>query len=498
MARAQAPRPAIEDLTSQLPASDPRVLADLRRTLAAAGYSEAVTGESVRRHRFLAGTGAAVVTELDERLTALVEMFALGEPVRLATARAALGPVEPEQIQDTGLLSLDREWAIPNYRLLPHGELLIAGDSPRPADPNVVIPFTPSSQTLALLTPRTPARSMLDLGTGSGILALLGAAHCDEVTGVDINPRAIALARFNAHLNQVPNLKLLQGSWFEPVAPRHFDLVVANAPYVVSPDRELAYRDSGLPGTELLERLTREAALHLEEGGLAILLCGWPHPAADDWADAPSAAAAETGCDALIIALGTYDPLDHAARWNTPPVAFLPLDTLRQNVARWLEHYRRTGTGAITYAAVILRRRSRGTPWVSALRAAKGPGELASEHVTRLLAGRDLLEALSDQALMQQRFSLPAGTEISQGFHRQDGRFGARPAVVELERGLGVTANVAPAGLDVLFACNGERTLAEAVERVAERQREDPGRVRETAVPATRELLAHGLLEAAR
>ncbi len=76
---------------------------------------------------------------------------------------------------------------------------------------------------------------MLDLGTGSGVLGLRGASHCDRVTAVDINPRALMFAGFNAHLNFVDNIELLEGSWFEPVAGRRFDLIVSNPPYVVSP-----------------------------------------------------------------------------------------------------------------------------------------------------------------------------------------------------------------------------------------------------------------------
>jgi 2-polyprenyl-3-methyl-5-hydroxy-6-metoxy-1,4-benzoquinol methylase len=124
--------------------------------------------------------------------------LALGGRLRLGVARRALQPARLEEIGETGLLSLNGQWVTPNYLLLPHRHLLIAGDGHRPADPDVVSSFSGPSLMLARLTPPVAARSMLDLGTGSGVLALLGAEHCGGVTAVDINARALMFARFNA------------------------------------------------------------------------------------------------------------------------------------------------------------------------------------------------------------------------------------------------------------------------------------------------------------
>ncbi len=437
----------------------------------------------------------AAVCGLEPRLAALVRLFALCEQVPVAEARAALEPLGLECLAKIGLLSIEQECAAACYRLLPHGRFLIAGDCRGGGGANVVSAFTGPSLNLAGLTPRAPVRSMLDVGTGSGILALLGAEHSEGVTGVDVNPRALEFARFNAELNDIRNLELLEGSWFEPVAGRRFDLIVINPPYVVSPDRALTYRDSGLVGTTLLERLITEAAAHLAPDGLALMLCSWPHGSDDDWAAAPTAAAADTGCDALIISHSTDDPLDYAASWNTPPVSFGQPGEVRDTIARWVEHYREIGAEAISYGAVILRRRTTGVPWVQTLRAGSPPGDRAAEHLTRLLAGHDVAERLDDGALLATPFSLPEGIDVSQRFQRRDRRFLARPAMIRLDGGLGPSAAVDPDVLDVLFACDGERTLSEVVERAAVRRETNLGAARETATAAVRELLTLGLLE---
>jgi SAM-dependent methyltransferase len=347
---------------------------------------------------------------------------------------------------------------------------------------------------LARLTPRVAARSLLDLGTGSGVLALLGAEHCGGVTAIDINRRALMFARFNARLNEIPDIELLEGSWFEPVAGRRFDLILGNPPYVISPDREFTFRDSGLRGTALLDGLVRQTAEHLEPGGLGILLCSWPHASEDDWADAPRSAAAGTGCDALIFCHATLDPLDYSVSWNTPPVRFLSPDSLRETVARWLGYYTDIGAGALSYGAVILRRRMTGTPWVSSWRAGCAPGDRAPEQLVRAITGHDLI-AVDDGALQAKRLSLPDGIDVTQRFAQRQGRFLERPAMIRLDGGLGVTAAVDANVLDVIFACDGRRTLSENVGRFAERREMPADSLAHLVTAAVRELLRHGLFD---
>src|SRR5690606_21123255 len=103
-----------------------------------------------------------------------------------------------------------------------------------------------ASLSLLRATPTAPVGSVLDLGTGCGVQAIHAAGYARSVTATDINPRALWLAEATAALNEL-DVELLPGSWFEPVAGRTFDQVVANPPFVVGPARiEHTYRDSGL------------------------------------------------------------------------------------------------------------------------------------------------------------------------------------------------------------------------------------------------------------
>src|SRR5690606_15502302 len=93
------------------------------------------------------------------------------------------------------------------------------------------------------ITWRAPRERVLDLGTGCGVQALHASQHSTTVVATDISTRALEFARFNTALAEV-SVDLRHGSLFEPVAAEHFDLVVSNPPFVITP--AAAYH-AGLP-----------------------------------------------------------------------------------------------------------------------------------------------------------------------------------------------------------------------------------------------------------
>jgi release factor glutamine methyltransferase len=92
---------------------------------------------------------------------------------------------------------------------------------------------------------RTAPR-IVDLGTGSGIVAIVLARLCPEaeVTAVDLSAHALAVAQANARRHQV-TIRFLQGDWYSPLGDERFDLIVSNPPYVVAGDAHLQL--NGLP-----------------------------------------------------------------------------------------------------------------------------------------------------------------------------------------------------------------------------------------------------------
>jgi release factor glutamine methyltransferase len=104
-------------------------------------------------------------------------------------------------------------------------------------------------------------RDVLDIGTGSGALAVAAArSGATSVTAVDLSLRSVVATWLNSRLHGAP-VTVHRGDLFTPVAGRHFGLVVANPPYVPAPTEALPRHrkarcwDAGPDGRALLDRI---------------------------------------------------------------------------------------------------------------------------------------------------------------------------------------------------------------------------------------------------
>jgi release factor glutamine methyltransferase len=134
------------------------------------------------------------------------------------------------------------------------------------------------------------APAVLDLGTGSGVVAItlaLERGHC-VLTAVDQSPDALAVARANAQ-RLGASVQFLHGDWFNPCVGQRYALVVSNPPYVATDDphlqqgdlryEPLAALDGGRGGFACLRRIAREARRHLLPGGCLMLEHGYDQAA---------------------------------------------------------------------------------------------------------------------------------------------------------------------------------------------------------------------------
>lgn len=95
------------------------------------------------------------------------------------------------------------------------------------------------------LIPKNQAVKLIDLGTGSGIIAVTLAAErpAARVTAVDASLAALAVAEHNARHHQLANIEFYQSDWFGGVPPTLFDVVISNPPYIDPDDEHLRQGD---------------------------------------------------------------------------------------------------------------------------------------------------------------------------------------------------------------------------------------------------------------
>jgi release factor glutamine methyltransferase len=157
-------------------------------------------------------------------------------------------------------------------------------------NPAVLIPRPETELLVELALARGPA-SVLDLGTGSGAIALAIKRHLPaaRVVAVERSVAALAVARRNA-LKLGLEVDFRHGLWFEPVAGERFDLVVSNPPYVAMGDAHLQQGDlrfeppsalvAGPEGLDAIRDIVRGAPSHLNPGGWLLVEHGLGQDAA--------------------------------------------------------------------------------------------------------------------------------------------------------------------------------------------------------------------------
>ena len=158
-------------------------------------------------------------------------------------------------------------------------------------DPRVIVPRSPFAELiLASFRPWVdPARirRVLDLGTGSGCIAIAcaRALPASRVDAVDISTQALELARRNVARHRLADrVRLLEGDLYRPIARRRYDIIVANPPYVSDAEmselpREYGHEPdvalrAGADGLDVVRRILAGAARHLETDGTLFVEVG--------------------------------------------------------------------------------------------------------------------------------------------------------------------------------------------------------------------------------
>jgi SAM-dependent methyltransferase len=238
-----------------------------------------------------------------------------------------------------------------------------------PLPPDFVFPpvFDNTLRYLASL-PSTPCEAMLEIGTGSGIAAIMGARHARQVWATDITSRAVHFASLSCRLAGLDNMTVLQGDLYNPVEGLTFDRIAFHPPWVPSSPGSFAFGDGGDDGETIIRRSIEGLPKFLRPGGAfyAMLLGSDREGEKFEQRVRRWLGAAEHQFDIAVAEVNCVSPnefLDQNLASGSIGEKDIPL---------WTELWKATRTEAIVYGHLIVQRHEderepateRGPSWI--------------------------------------------------------------------------------------------------------------------------------------
>lgn len=498
---------------------NPTLVAALHADLASCNYSsEAIRqawGEQADA-AFGAGVHAPALRELGERtdpLATLARLFVLGVPQSANHVADALPTLGLTHAQSLGIVAQTGDVVKPLVHIRPQsyvdasgvGEWWVASDldeaalgGPLPDDH--VLGVGGASLTLAGLQLGTPAARVLDLGTGCGVQALRARRYANEVVATDVSTSALQFTQFNALLNQLDGIEVREGSLYEPVAGEQFDRIVSNPPFVITPRGEgvpvYEYRDGGRQGDDLVAEVVRGAGEHLVPGGVAQLLGNWEYHEGLDGMDRVRSwvASSPVALDAWVIEREQLSPVQYASLWIRDGGTVPGSAEYNALMDAWLADFAARGVRSVGFGYILLRR-SHGTPTLSRYErvgtAVPAEGTLGA-HFAEALAAHDALQQLGTQGLLEAK--LIVAPDVTEARHHMPGQ--EDPMVIELRQGAGFgrSLSVDPALAALVGASDGDLTVGQISDAVAQLMEVDEAELRADLLPRVQQLLVDGFL----
>ncbi len=455
-------------------------------------------------------------TSQETPLNVMIRMFLMGVAASPATASKATGPRSADDWVALGLFRKDQGQYRATVQLYLAGDLLIASDMPVVTAGRVTMPrdavmgVLQTTLDLSAMMIRRHVGSVLDLGCGAGLLALQAAGFATSVVAADINPRAAAFVRFNAALAGKTNVEAVAGDRFAPVQGRTFDLIIANPPYVISPESRFTFRDSGMKLDAFCRSLAEKAGTHLNPGGHFQMFCDFAHVSGENPAKRVASWFAGSGCDVVVSRLSTLPPRDYAEHWCRMTGAAANQQEFMNRLGSWLQYYQSERVEAITHALVTMRRPSPGAadapvagdvpddgraPWIRFDEIPDRVQGSAGEQIARGFTSRDFLRRTGDEALLAASMvaapELRLAREVAPSEHGSwsDSAFQAR-----LSRGFPFAATLQHWEFVALSEAGAGKPLSSALEAAAKAAGKSADELRTAFLGAVRQFVEVGAL----
>jgi len=330
----------------------------------------------------------------NEPLDILIKLFLLQSKIPQETVKSLLSDEVCQYLESIEILVSDGIYLYSNIDIFCVDGLLIATDHRYQLkgitiDEQPVMYIGLDSLGLVNVGLRYAAGEALDLCSGSGVQALVASKYCDHVTGVDINPRAIRVSRFNADLNGITNVRFMEGDLYEALDGKaSFDLILANPPFVPSPDATMKFRDGGTNGERILARIVDGASDRLSEKGRLQLVTDLVDvPIYEDklavwWGDCPA--------DKLVLHTADRDEILFSV-----PHTHKPFDQsyaeYNETLDRWINSYRKSGISKVNFGYVIIQKSATSSYYA---RAVHSPKSKVADAVADYFATKKKLASL--------------------------------------------------------------------------------------------------------
>ncbi len=316
------------------------------------------------------------------------------------------------------------------------------------------------------------------------------------MVATDISSRCLALADLTVRLNEV-DVDLRLGDLFDPVADDRFDLVVSNPPFVISPGtgEQLVYRDSGLPGDEIVRQVVVGGAGLLADGGWCQVLANWAHHKDQPWTERIAGWIAEAGCDGWAVQRGLMDPPRYVEMWLNDAGLHGGPDYFAQYDA-WLSWFEQEQIEAVGFGWLALHKSSTHNPvvrveqWPYDVEQPMGPFIADWGREVAAAAAYDAEGSWLEQRLvraddvLEERTGLPGAEDPQQ-------------IVVRQQRGMRRARQMTTVEAAFYGACDGELSVGQIADALVVLLETDPTEIRDEVAKAARDLLVTGFFTVA-
>lgn len=473
------------------------VLRELHRLLLESGYGDAGISPT------LENDSPAIPKEIPSGspLETLLRVFYSLERVDLDPLRDALRPLTISQLLSTGFCSLEDGQIVSNVGVQPYGQLLFAVEpvsrAPRPE--NVVMKICLSSLEVAHIMNRRRARNALDLGTGCGFLATQLSPGADRVYALDLNPRAVQFADFNARWNSLSNITCLEGNLFDPVRELRFDTITCNPPFFICPVPEsfanqILFEHSGGEGDAFCLNLARTAASFLNEDGFFHMMFSWVQAESQDWKEKLASAFSGLGCDVWCLRTNEDSAEEYISGWCANLPEFLEGDSDDLN-RRGLAYFQQSNIASIGTGLLTLRRCSTRANHVWLDEAPDDRSEPYGSCVASLFELRAKFDSAPDEIFLEEKFAVSPDISSIQKTAPKENRWEVIASELCCGSGLKYTfSDVDPLLSEIVTRLDGRASLRDLLTRLARERGLSLTRVIETHLPNLRELLRYGFI----